>query len=298
MGEKAPYAQKGRLINVKIADTTSYWDEVAVETEREESAKRVDKWRKVATNWLAHYAEVKARDFILDALENHARLDCNAKVLDIGCGPGKWVNLFAEKGFATTGVDSSHWMIRLAKKRIREDLRGLTELRVMNVAKLDLQSDHYDLVNCVTVLQHILNDEDWKHAVHNMVRVTRPLGHILIFEAAPSFVFKKSTRHLRFRAMQQYVNEFEKAGAQLIHWRATDLSFLITFLGLQKYAASFSKKVYYFFADDYSLLSPALRSWLSRAAVDLAKPIDYKLGETPLRFLSMGKIMLFRKTRT
>ncbi|MDH7477439.1 MAG: hypothetical protein QHH17_03550 [Candidatus Bathyarchaeota archaeon] len=128
-----------------------------------------------------------------------------------------------------------------------------------------------------------------------MVRVTKPLGYVLIFEAVPSFILKRRTQRLRFRSMKEYIKEFKSAGAYLTYWRATDLSFPITFLGLRKYAASFSKRVYYYFADEFPIFPPSFLSALSRAATILAKPIDYRLGESPLSFLSIGKILLFRK---
>jgi len=96
--------------------------------------------------------------------------------------------------------------------------------------------------------------------------------------------------------MKTYIREFEKAGAQLIYWRATDLSFPITFLGLRKYAATFSKKAYYFLASKSSFL-PNFLSFLSKILVLLAKPIDYGLADSPLGFLSIGKILLFRKVK-
>jgi len=275
----------------------NYWDAMALEAEKEELAIRTAKWQRSARNWLAHYAENKARDFIIQTIENHVKLKDDAQILDVGCGLGKWVNFFAERGFAVAGIDSSPWMIRLAKKRIKNGLKNRVKFYVMNVSKLNFPSDYYDMVNCVTVLQHIFNDEEWENAVHEMVRVTKPCGCVLIFEAAPSFVFKKRTPHLRFRAMKEYVSEFGKAGAHFAYWRATDLSFPITFLGLRRYAASFSKKVYYYFAGELTLFSPNFLSLLSRITVALAKPIDYKLAETPLSFLSVGKILLFRKVK-
>lgn len=281
---------------IQKQEKIDYWDAAAIAAEKEERVVRTDMWRKAAMNWLAYYTERKARDFVVQTIENYVRLRRGAFVLDVGCGPGKWVSLFAESGFVVTGVDASPWMIRLAKKKTKEDAKGQVEFYVMNVAKLALPTNNYDLVNCVTVLQHIFGDEDWRNAVHGMVNVTKPFGHILIFEAAPSFILKKRTRHLRFRSMKDYTDEFRKAGAELAYWKATDLSFPITYLGLRRYAASFSKKVYRI-TDGFPALSPGFLSLMSRISMFLAKPIDYKLTLTPLGFLSIGKILLFRKVK-
>jgi ubiquinone/menaquinone biosynthesis C-methylase UbiE len=277
------------------AQKEEYWDKVAIEAEKEGFKKGVEKWRKAARNWLADYSDKKARDFVVQTIKNHAKLTSGAKILDVGCGAGKWVNLFAEMGFETIGVDSSPWMIRLAKSRMKTNLRDRIKFYVMNVVKLKFPDDSYDMTNCVTVLQHIFDDARWKNAVHEMVRVTKPLGYVLLFEAAPSFTLKRHTPHLRFRTMKEYIREFRDAGAYLTYWRATDLSFPITFFGLRKYAASFSKRVYYYFASEFPIFPPSFLSALSRAATILAEPIDYRLGESPLSFLSVGKILLFKK---
>jgi len=134
----------------------SYWDAVALEAEKERLP--VIKWRRVARNWLAHYVENKARDFILNTVESHVKLGKNAQILDVGCGIGKWVKLFAEKGFAVTGIDASSWMIRAAKNRVGKSFGDKVRLIVMDASKLDLPNNFYDLVNCVTVLQHVFDD--------------------------------------------------------------------------------------------------------------------------------------------
>jgi len=277
----------------------NYWDAVALEAEKGEAlVAKTDEWPKNARNWLVLYAEKKAYDFVTHVVQTHIKLKSNAQILDVGCGVGKWVNFFVEKGFATTGIDSSPWMIKVAKKRIKREFENHVRFCVMNVAKLNLPTNSYDMVNCITVLQHILNDEDWRNAIHEMIRVTKPLGYVLIFEAAPSFILIKRTRHLRFRTMEEYISEFRRAGAHLINWRATDLSYPITFLGLRKYASSFNKKVYYYFSVRHLSFLPNFLSLLSRMAALMAKPMDYKLTETPLGLLSLGKILLFRKART
>lgn len=272
-----------------------YWDAIALKAEKENLA--VAKWRKAARNWLAHYVENKARDFILDTIETYVKLKENAQLLDVGCGIGKWVKLFAEKGFSVVGIDASPWMIRVAKSRVGKIFRDKVKLYVMDVSKLDLPSDCFSFVNCVTVLQHIFDEKRWEKAICEMVRVTKPSGHILIYEAAPILALKKRTTHMCFRSMKEYIRTFEKFSSRLIYWRATDLSFPITFIGLKDYASSFGAKAYYYIADNPYSMSPHFLSFLSRAAAIFAKPVDYKLSETPLRLLSTGKILLFKKIR-
>jgi ubiquinone/menaquinone biosynthesis C-methylase UbiE len=275
-------------------ETKDHWNLVALEAENSQTALRSEKWKKVARNWLADYADKRARDFVLNVINEVVKLNKSAKVLDIGCGPGKWSIAFAKQHSSVTAIDSSKNMISLAEANAKkENLRNL-DFRVMNVSKLDLPNEAYDLVNCVTVLQHVFDDSDWRKAIHELGRVTKKNGHVLLFEVAPSFALRRRTSNLSIRTMKEYISEFEKAKMCLVHWRGVDLSLPVTYLGLKRYAASFNKKVYYFMSERESL-TPQLLSFLSRCTALLAGIIDYKLAETPLSFLSFGRILLFRR---
>jgi len=72
---------------------TAFWDVAALEAEKDTSTIRADRWRKAARNWLAHYVEHKARHFIVQTVENNVKLGNGSQILDVGCGPGKWVKL-------------------------------------------------------------------------------------------------------------------------------------------------------------------------------------------------------------
>jgi hypothetical protein len=63
---------------------------------------------------------------------------------------------------------------------------------------------------------------------------------------------------------------------------------------LKNYAASFNKKVYYFMSKR-RLLPVGFLSFVSWVAARLAGLIDYRLAETPLSYLSTGRILLFRR---
>jgi ubiquinone/menaquinone biosynthesis C-methylase UbiE len=267
---------------------------VALEAEGAETL-RIEKWGKIAKNWLVEYADRRASDFVQNVIEDIARLRGSANILDVGCGPGKWTRLFAERFSTVTAIDISPEMIALAQKSLNKKALDNVHFHVMSVSKLHFKDNHFDFVNCITVLQHILNDNDWKLAVKEIGRVTKPGGSILLYEFAPSLVIKRRTPHLNIRSMKHYVHEFEKADAVLTYWRAVDLSLPITFFGLKNYAASFNKKVHYFLSKKAPSLSPDVLSILSKIAAVLANPIDYRFGQTPLGLLSLGRLMLFTK---
>lgn len=279
---------------MKEDEMEEYWNLVALEAGASGKVTRVEKWRKVARNWLADYADKRARDFVLGVVTKIVRLDESAKVLDIGCGPGKWSMIFAKRCSSVTAIDLSQNMISLAMANAKKESLENLNFYVMDVSTLNLPDRTYDMVNCVTVLQHMINDDAWRRAVHELARVTKNGGYTLLFEVAPNLAIKHRTPNLSIRTMHQYISEFKKTGMHLVYWRAVDLSLPITYFGLRNYAASFNRRVYYFISSK-RLQFPGLLSFLSWCTAQLARVIDYKLAETPLGFLSFGRILLFQK---
>jgi SAM-dependent methyltransferase len=247
-------------------------------------------------NWVAEYADMKTKDFLLKTFERFIVLPKAARILDVGCGPGKWTRMYAEKGFLTTGIDASPRMVQLARAG-KKDLEKVS-LCVMDASSLGFQNASFDLVNCVTVLQHVTVDEKWKKAIKEIVRVTKPKGNILFYEVAPLFTPSKGTQNIRVRTRKEYEIEFARTGARLIFSLATDISFLLTIFSLRKYSTTFARNdVYFYWTRRKRTLSRArLASSGSKIIATVAKQIDYKLAKTPLGIVSPLRIMLAKKT--
>src|SRR5262245_9321753 len=82
----------------------------------------------------------------------------NLRVLDVGCGTGRWSITLAKMGSIVTGIDISSRMIELAKERaLRNEIRNITFLNT-TAEELDYR-DCFDLALSSTVLQHITDDK-------------------------------------------------------------------------------------------------------------------------------------------
>jgi SAM-dependent methyltransferase len=120
------------------------------------------------------------------ALAPWLRVDAGTRVLDVGCGVGRWSRLLAARGAEVTGVDLSPTMIGEARRRAAAaGLEGRCRFLVQDSAALDAGGP-FDLVLGVTVLQHILDPHALRSAVERIARHVAPMGRIVLLEAAPT----------------------------------------------------------------------------------------------------------------
>ncbi|HWG32459.1 MAG TPA: class I SAM-dependent methyltransferase [Steroidobacteraceae bacterium] len=119
------------------------------------------------------------------ALRPWLRVAPGCRVLDVGCGVGRWSRLLAGRGAMVTGIDLSPTMIEEAERRAAHaGVAQRCRFQVQDVSDLEV-GGQFDLVLAVTVLQHILDPIGLRAAVTAMARRLAPGGRIVLLEAAP-----------------------------------------------------------------------------------------------------------------
>ncbi|MGH8291347.1 MAG: class I SAM-dependent methyltransferase [Steroidobacteraceae bacterium] len=107
------------------------------------------------------------------------------RVLDVGCGVGRWSRLLAARGACVTGVDLSPTMIAEAKRRaLASGLASRCRFVVQDSAALEIAGS-FDLILCVTMLQHMLDMSALRSALRRMALHLAPQGRLVVLEAAP-----------------------------------------------------------------------------------------------------------------
>jgi SAM-dependent methyltransferase len=138
------------------------------------------------------------------------------RVLDVGCGVGRWSRLLAARGAEVTGVDLSPTMIAQAQRRaVAEGVAARCQFRVQDLSKLEV-GGQFDVVLGVTVLQHILDPELLRAAVRGMTAHLAPGGRMILLEAAPTGVVDRCDSTV-FRARQRdvYLELFRDCALEL-----------------------------------------------------------------------------------
>ncbi|HEX5209726.1 MAG TPA: class I SAM-dependent methyltransferase [Steroidobacteraceae bacterium] len=139
-----------------------------------------------------------------------------SRVLDVGCGIGRWSRLLASRGACVTGIDLSPTMIAEAERRaLASGLAGRCRFIVQDSAALEIEGS-FDLIICVTVLQHILDVGALRSALQRMAAHLAPHGRLVVLEAAPARLASRcNTSVFRARHRAFYLRLFRECGLQV-----------------------------------------------------------------------------------
>lgn len=104
------------------------------------------------------------------------------RLLDIGTGTGRMLELFAPQAKSAVGIDRSSEMLRLARAKLSEQGLDQTELRQADLYALPLGEASTD----VAILHHVLHFAQQPGvAIAEAARVLQPGGRLLIADFAP-----------------------------------------------------------------------------------------------------------------
>ena len=148
-----------------------------------------------------HWYYKGKRDIVLHWLKKLTSHDPNKLLLDIGSGTGISLEEFQQYSH-TIGIESSPIAIKLAHNydQIQHRLLG------GSITSIPLKNDSVDIVTCLDVLEHIVDD---RQAFHEIIRVTRPGGWIFI--VVPAFRWVMGDWDIALGHQRRYnLNELQK----------------------------------------------------------------------------------------
>ena len=112
---------------------------------------------------------------ILDTLA----LTPGAKVLEIGCGTGRFARAAAREGLSVTAVDVSQGMLEYVKQKTDEENLPDIVLRHAGFLSIDFDDDAFDAVVTSAALHHL--PDAWKFvALRNIARILKPRGQFIL----------------------------------------------------------------------------------------------------------------------
>lgn len=157
------------------------------------------------------------------ALDPWLTVSGGARVLDVGCGIGRWSRLLAGRGAEVVGVDLSPTMIAQARHRAAEEgVADRCRFAVADLAELEL-GERFDLVLGVTVLQHILDPGAFRDALAAMAGHLAPGGRMVLLEAAPTAAISRcDSTVFTARHRDTYLEVIRSCGLEVVALTGVD----------------------------------------------------------------------------
>jgi 2-polyprenyl-3-methyl-5-hydroxy-6-metoxy-1,4-benzoquinol methylase len=187
-----------------------YWDRVSREYAAEDPLAAV--CYPGAPTWLNRFFAGLQWQAVTRVLEG-VRLG-GASALDIGCGFGRWTRWLASHGAEAVGVDPTEGMLQAA--------RGVpgkaTDYRRMSATALALPDALFDVVTCITVIQH-LEPREQDVAIAELSRVLRPGGTAVLLDLID---LGDRGKIVYPRAARDWISAYAANGLTVVHWEGQE----------------------------------------------------------------------------
>ncbi len=148
----------------------------------------IEAWNRLAESWAERVrtGTDHVRVHLLDPATLELIADISGKrVLDAGCGEGRFARMLAEHGARVTGIDLSTKMIELAREEENERPLGI-DYHVADMADLSLlPSREFDVAVAYLSLFDV---RDYESAIREVARVLKPRGRFVFSVSHPCFL--------------------------------------------------------------------------------------------------------------
>ena len=129
----------------------------------------------------------KTAKWILDTQKEKGKLN----ILDLGCGPGLYTEIFAKAGHSVTGIDISKNSIEYANKSAKDKKLDITYLNT-SYLEVDLESNKYDLIVLIYTDLGVLIPTERESLLEMIFHVLKKAG-TFIFDVLKDREIEKKT---------------------------------------------------------------------------------------------------------
>ncbi|WP_457742659.1 class I SAM-dependent methyltransferase [Thermococcus sp.] len=198
-------------------------------------ANRYDDWYRTKTG---QYVDSIEKWLVFSMLKSKS-----GKALDIGCGTGNYTLELERRGFEVIGLDASGEMLKIARSKGLNCVRG-------NAYSLPFPDDSFDLVLSVAMFEFIREPE---RVLREVYRVLKPGGEVLIgtmngrsawflFKRLKSLFVETAYRYARFYTPKELEELMRNAGFKNVE--SAGVIFFPPFWPFLNFAKRVDKKCY------------------------------------------------------
>lgn len=142
------------------------------------------------------------------------------KILEAGCGLGRWVIPLSEKNYDVTGIEIEKEAINTIKKNYNADNLELVNGDIFNMKFADKK---FDIILSLGVLEHFENKDVQKKAILEHIRVLKDEGTFLI--TVPNLSFIRFLVHMPYTFLLSFVRLLKRKKQYFTEYRYTTEEF-------------------------------------------------------------------------
>lgn len=193
---------------------------------------RDNSWHASADAWIAYIdSGASVRELLLDRVMLRLVGDVTGRrVLDLGCGEGRFCRMLSERGAETVGIDPTAGMVATASARHPSGryVRAPAEALPFADASFNVGVSYITLVDI----------EGYRGAIHEVARVLKPGGRFIVanvsfVSASTAWVRDEQGRRL-YRPVDRYLEErpipLEWRDIRVINWHRPLSSYMQAYL--------------------------------------------------------------------
>jgi SAM-dependent methyltransferase len=160
----------------------------------------------------------RGRRTVLDGVIADLGMPANARILDAGCGSGRFMVDLAKRG-EVTGVELSDTSVALARQR------GIGEVVAGSVLEMPFADASFDLAVSLDVVEHL---EDDVAALRELRRVVAPGGALLV--TVPAYQWLWSGHDEINHHHRRYTRRTLQSAAEQASWKQTRTTYFNSLL--------------------------------------------------------------------
>jgi ubiquinone/menaquinone biosynthesis C-methylase UbiE/DNA-binding transcriptional ArsR family regulator len=197
---------------VRLDDTVLAADLARLDTVRARRAAAASQYfEQIAPIWDEERSLHAAADTVEAAIVGAVGDRPLGRVLDVGTGTGRMLQLLADRADRAVGLDTSHSMLSVARANLERAGVANWELRQGDVHSPPLDGASFDLVVIHQVLHYL---DDPPRAISEAARLVAPGGRLLVVDFAPHrHDFLRAAAHRRLGFTHQQLSDwFDQSG--------------------------------------------------------------------------------------
>ena len=173
----------------------------------------LEKFSQLAHRWWDPNSEFKPLHDInplrLGWIDERAAL-AGRRVLDVGCGGGILSESMAVRGAEVTGIDLADKPLKVAQLHLLESGHQVTYRKIAVEELAREQPEHYDVVTCMEVLEHVPDPASQVRACAELLRPGGQAFFATINRNPKSFLFAIVGAEYVLRLLPRSTHEYEK----------------------------------------------------------------------------------------